>query len=217
VLLSRAVWAELLLAAVERDEVPRGDIDPARVELLRSHPSSQVRDRAAAVFRGATIPRRVEVVAEYQRSLELAGEVERGRTVFQKSCAACHALEGAGTPIGADLRAVRDRGAAAVLLNILDPNREIQPNFLTYIVVTKDGRAITGIITAETPNHLTLRQADGTAVDVPRADIDEMRSTGLSYMPEGLETQIDHQAMADLLAYLMTVDSSGESGAKSGD
>ena len=58
------------------------------------------------------------------------------------------------------------------------------------------------MITAETANSLTIRRADGTTETVLRIDIEELRSTGLSFMPEGLEKQIDVPAMADLLAYL---------------
>jgi putative heme-binding domain-containing protein len=206
-LFSRPVWAELLLAAVENEEVARGDFDPARVALLKSHPSVKVRQRAAAVFTDSTVARRADIVGNYQRALELTGDRERGRSVFQKTCATCHELEGNGTAIGADLRSVRDRGEAAVLLNILDPNREIQPNFLSYVIITVEGRALTGIITEETPNNLTIRQADGTSVAVARTEIEEMNSTGLSYMPEGLEKDIDQQAMADLLAFLMSAGS----------
>jgi hypothetical protein len=52
---------------------------------------------------------------------------------------------------------------------------------------------------------LTVGQADGTAILVPRTDIEDMQSTGLSYMPEGLEQEIDPQARADLLAYLISI------------
>jgi putative heme-binding domain-containing protein len=66
-------------------------------------------------------------------------------------------------------------------------------------------RIITGMITAETANGLTLRRADGTSETVLRIDIEELRSTGVSFMPEGLERQIDVPAMADLLSYLGSV------------
>jgi putative heme-binding domain-containing protein len=207
VLLARPEWAESLLSAVEKNEIPAGDFDPARVALLQSHPLAKVRKRAAAVFANSSVARRADVVARYQRSLELEGDVERGRAVFAKSCAACHKLEGKGTEVGADLGGVRQRGAAGVLLNILDPNREILPKFLTYAVVTSDGRIFTGLIAKETSNDLSIRQPDGHEVPIKRRDIEEMASTGLSYMPEGLESQIDHQAMADLIAYLMATPS----------
>ncbi len=214
VLLSRPAWAESLLIAVENKNVPAGDFDPARVALLRSHPSPGVREKAAVVFAGSIVARRGDVVANYQESLKLTGNVEQGRAVFQKACAACHELEGKGTAIGADLKSIRDKGRDAVLLNILDPNREINPKFLTYMATTTEGRVIMGMITEETPNNLTIRQADGTPVPIPRFEIDEIESTGMSYMPEGLEAQVDHQAMADLLAFIMSA-SSAEQGAGS--
>ena len=62
----------------------------------------------------------------YQKSLDLKGDIDRGRVHFRKACAACHKLEGVGESIGADLNTIRDRGTAAVLLNILDPNHELQ-------------------------------------------------------------------------------------------
>jgi putative heme-binding domain-containing protein len=216
VLLSRAAWAELFLRAVEKNEIPRGDFDPARIAVLEAHPSPGIRQRAATVFSTASIARRADVVARYRNSLELTGDAQRGREMFQKSCASCHKLDGAGVAIGPDLRAVLDRGAETLLLNILDPNQEIRPNFLTYLVVTADGRALTGMITEETPNNITIRQADGTTVSVSRTDIAEMESTGLSYMPEGLENNFDQRAMADLLAYL-TSNVGGESQAGGGD
>jgi putative membrane-bound dehydrogenase-like protein len=208
VLLSRPAWTESLLSAVESNEVSAGDFDPARIAMLKSHPTQAVREKAASVFAGAGVARRADVVANYQSALKLDGNADNGRAVFRKSCSACHVLEGEGTAVGADIGSVKEKGREAILLNILDPNREINPKFLTYSIATSEGRVITGMITEETPNNLTIRQADGVSVPINRTDIDEIESTGMSYMPEGLETQVDHQAMADLLAYLMAAESS---------
>jgi putative heme-binding domain-containing protein len=81
----------------------------------------------------------------------------------------------------------------------------VQPQYLAYVLTTKSGRIITGMITSETANGVTIRRVDQTSETVPRANIDELRGTGLSFMPEGLEKQLDHQAMADLLAYLGSI------------
>ena len=141
----------------------------------------------------------------YQKALELKGDPARGKAIFKKECSACHRLEGVGNAVGADLNAIRDRGLEAVLLNILDPNREVLPQYLSYVLVTKAGRSITGLITAESANSITVRRADGTSETVLRIAIEELRSTGLSFLPEGLEKQIDVPAMADLLAYLNSI------------
>jgi putative heme-binding domain-containing protein len=205
ILLSRPAWAEALLSAVESKQVSPGDFDPARIALLKAHPTQQVRERATAVFAGTGVARRADVVANYREALKLTGDAQHGRAAFQKTCATCHVLEGAGAAVGAELGSVRDQGREAIMLNILDPNREINPKFLTYAITTNEGRVITGMITEETPNNITIRQADGAAVPISRVDIDEMESTGMSYMPEGLESQLDHQAMADLLSYIMSI------------
>ena len=147
-------------------------------------------------------PRREDVIENYQPALELAGNANRGKLVFKQTCATCHKLDGVGTPVGAELTAIRDRGSSALLLHILDPNREVKPKFLNYVVLTDDGRVLTGLIATESANSLTLRRIDGTEVTVQRSEIDELRSTGLSFMPEGLEEKLDLQAMADLLEYL---------------
>jgi putative heme-binding domain-containing protein len=202
---SRPAWTAAFLDAVEQGTVGRGDVDPARLQLLQAHADAKLRARAAKLFAAAQLARRADVVAAYQRALQLRGDPARGQAVFKKECSACHQLEGVGTPVGADLSAIRDQGSAAILLNILDPNREVKPQFLSYVVVTKAGRLVTGMITAETATSLTLRRADGTTETVLRIDIEELRSTGLSFMPEGLERQIDVPAMADLLAYLHSV------------
>ncbi len=204
-LFSRPAWITAFLDAVEQGRVQRSDVDPARIQLLQSQADAQLRGRAAKLFASAQLARRQDVVAAYQKALQLKGDPVRGKAVFQKECSACHRLEGVGTQVGADLSDIRNQTTDAILLNILDPNREVKPQFLSYVLVTKAGRIVTGLITAETANSLTIRRADGTSETILRIHIDELRSTGLSFMPEGLEKQIDVPAMADLLAYLRSI------------
>ena len=92
-----------------------------------------------------------------------------------------------------------------MLLAIVDPNREVKPQYLTYMVELKTGRQVTGMLTAETATGLTVRRPDGMSETIARSDVESLRSLGLSYMPEGLEKQIDVPTMADLLAYLNSI------------
>ncbi|MBC8352154.1 MAG: c-type cytochrome [Planctomycetes bacterium] len=201
-LLSRPTWLAALLTQVEQGGVARGDLDPARVQLLKKHPDEAIARRVTRLFAATALRQRQEVVDQYQPALQAAGIGDRGKAVFKKECSACHQLEGVGTAVGADLKGIRNRGLAAVMLNILDPNREVKPQFQAYVIVTEDGRVTTGMIQAENANSLTIRRSDGTSVVLQRNQIEDLRSTGVSFMPEGLEKQIDPQAMADLLAYL---------------
>jgi putative heme-binding domain-containing protein len=202
---ARPAWLTAFLDAVEQGKIKPGDLDPARIALLQASADQRVRARAAQLFAGNKLSKRQDVVASYQKALQLKGDPARGKEIFKKECSACHRLEGVGEQIGEDLAAVRDRGLDAVLLNILDPNREVKPQFLSYSLVTDAGRSITGLITAETATSITLRRLDGTTETVLRVNIEELRSTGLSFMPEGLEKQIDVPGMADLLAYLNSI------------
>ena len=149
--------------------------------------------------------RRQDVVESYRSALELKGDPESGKRHFQKVCAACHRIEGVGYEIGANLAAMKNRGPEAMLTGVLDPNREVNPQFVNYVLVTGDGRTLTGMIDAETATSVTLKRADGATDTVLRVNIDELVASGQSLMPEGLEKEFDKQGLADLIAYLMAV------------
>ena len=201
-LCTRPSWTLSLLDAVSAGDIGQKEVSPTRVALLKVHPDEAVRRKVGEVFTSANRSKRSDVVAAYQPALKLKGDADRGRMLFRKNCSACHRLEGFGTAVGADLKAISDRGDASVLLNILDPNREVKPKFVSYVVVTNDGRVASGMIVAENANSLTIRSLDGKESVIQRIDIDTLRGTGLSFMPEQLEKELDLQGMADVLSYL---------------
>jgi putative heme-binding domain-containing protein len=145
------------------------------------------------------------VVEKYREALELKGDPEKGRLTFRATCAACHRLEGVGHEIGPSLAAMQARGPEAILINVIDPNREITPQFIEYIVATTDGQTLTGMLAAETASSITLRRAENATDVVPRGRIKQLRGGRVSIMPEGLEQQMTVQDMADLIAYIMSV------------
>jgi putative heme-binding domain-containing protein len=206
VLFSRGPWVSQLLEAVDSGKIAVADLEPGRLKLLASSPDEQLRARAELVLVKVQLGERNDVLAAYRDVLDMRGEAVRGKEVFEKVCAACHRLEGIGHELAPNLAAMRNRGADAILLNVIDPNREVNPQFLNYTLVTTDGRILTGMIAAETATSVTLRRADNATDTVLRIDIDQLRSTGLSLMPEGLEKQIDKTAMADLIEYLRSLE-----------
>lgn len=200
-LLSRAATAAALVAAVESEQLASRDLDPSTIQRLKTHADAAVRERAAKAF-AASASTRSEVLDAYRTALELDGNVDQGRVLFRRHCAVCHRREGVGTEVGADLATVLTRTPEALLVNVLDPNREVDPKFIQYNIVTVDGLAHSGVVSAETASTVTLTGAEKATQTVPRADIDVMESTGLSLMPEGFEREIDPQGVADLIAYL---------------
>src|SRR5207248_1105395 len=118
-----------------RKQVPAAQIEPARRDQLRRHPDPAVRRRAEAVLAGLATPDRVQVVEAYRPALELTADVGRGRAVFRKNCTACHRLENEGHEVGPDLlSALRNKSPEQLLIDILDPSREVDPRYLNYLV-----------------------------------------------------------------------------------
>jgi putative heme-binding domain-containing protein len=206
VLASREAWLVPLLEAVAKETIPAGDLDQARLQLWSKHAHPQIQSLAQKIMQRNQLSSRAKVLADYRDVVATPGDANRGRQVFSKICAACHQFGGVGNPIGPNLATMRNRGPEAVLTNVLAPNQEVNPQYLNYIVQTTDGRQLTGMITAETATSITLKRGENQSDTVLRIDIEDLRNTGLSLMPEGLEKQIDKQAMADLLEFLKSVE-----------
>ncbi|HKS37132.1 MAG TPA: hypothetical protein VJW76_08085 [Verrucomicrobiae bacterium] len=87
-------------------------------------------------------------------------------------------------------------------MNILDPNREVPPNYFGYVVDTQEGDSYTGLIVNETAGSVTVRQPLGIEVVVPRSQIAKIQASRLSLMPEGLEDGLTQQDLADLVDFI---------------
>jgi putative membrane-bound dehydrogenase-like protein len=194
-----------LLDAVERREVLPGQLEPSRLQQLRNHPDPILRGRARKLLSQSGAPDRRKVVESYRTALDLPGEPGRGRAVFRKTCTTCHRLEGEGFEVGPDLlSALRNKSREQLLVDVLDPSREVDPRYLNYVVTTKRGRTFSGLIAAETAAGLTLRRGERAEDTILREQIEEVRATGQSLMPEGLEAQLSRRDVADLIAYLQS-------------
>ena len=204
-LFARKERLSTFLAAVEDEVILPSQLDPARVQFLVVHPDQKIRQKAKPLLAGAKLARREEAVAAYRDVLKMKGDTARGKAVFKKECAKCHRLEEVGYELGLPLNTVQNRGPEAILLAVLDPNREVQPQYLNYVIVTDSGLSKTGMIAAETATSITLKRAEDESDTVLRANIDEMVNTGLSIMPEGLEKQLTKQDTADVIQYLMSI------------
>jgi putative heme-binding domain-containing protein len=145
---------------------------------------------------------RAEIIRRYDAALKLEGDPRRGAEVFERNCLTCHQRAGKGHRVGPDLASVAGRAKETLLSDILDPNREVAPDSMSFVLVTKDGQVLTGLIAEETPAAVKLRRAEGVEESVPRGEIAELRATGQSLMPVGLETALSPQDVADLIEVL---------------
>ena len=200
-LVARPSWAQQLLQSVAKGETPASQITAMHRDKLLRHRSTDVAQRAKDLLGEQSD--RASVVAKYQSLLSRGGNQNRGQELFRKVCSSCHRLEGFGNNVGPDLAALRNRGAAYMLTNILDPNREVDARYESYSVITDDGRSISGLLGKDSATSIELTQADGTVVTVSKDDIDHLQATGRSLMPEGLERDLGEQGIADVIAWLV--------------
>jgi putative membrane-bound dehydrogenase-like protein len=204
-LFARADRLPHLLDALGSGQILANQLEPIRLEQLRTHPDAKLRERALALLAGAIASDRQKIVASYQTALDLEANVDRGRQAFKKNCATCHRLENEGHDVGPDLRStIRGKSGEYLLIAILDPSREVDPRYLNYIVTTKTGQMITGLIASETSSSLTLRRGEGAEDTILRSRVETIEATPKSVMPEGLEMQLSRQDVADLIAYLQS-------------
>jgi putative heme-binding domain-containing protein len=205
VILSRGPWIDILLDRAGQGGTEQGgfslsDIEPAKLSNLRNNPKT--RDRVEQLLKSSSTGTRQEVLERYRAALTMAGDKQRGKQVFAKSCAACHRMEGVGYELAPNLATFQFRGAEAILQNIIEPNREVNPLYLNYSILTSDDRIVNGMISNESAASITLLRGENLSETIQRSDIAEMKSSKMSLMPEGLENQVDLQGMADLIAYL---------------
>ncbi len=188
-----------------------GRINPAvvsldqRVRLLKNS-NDTIRKLSVSLFGGAVSANRRQVAEEYRPALTMAASLSAGRKVFERICAKCHKIDGKGDSAGPDISDVRNRSREALLYDILDPNAKVEPRFTDYAVVTVDGRVFNGLMVSETVEAVILRQTENKQRIIARNDIDTIRASGKSLMPEGVEKEITIQQMADLLEYLKSRD-----------
>ncbi len=203
-LASRPAWAMQLLDAAASDKIAVNQISGPARGTLTNHQDAAVRAKAEKLLASAT-GSRSQAIAQYQQALSLPADAARGDKVYQRECMICHRLADRGYQVGPNLALIRNRTPQALLEAILDPNREVQPRYVNYVVIDDGGRTMTGLVTAETANSITLARDKGVTETVLKKNIEQMQATGKSLMPEGLEKNIDPQSMADLLEFLKHV------------
>ncbi|HMC90222.1 MAG TPA: HEAT repeat domain-containing protein, partial [Gemmataceae bacterium] len=203
---ARSERLPVLLKAMREKKVLAGQLEPFRLQQLRKLPNRQLRAEAAALLAGEVAADRQKIIESYRSALTLKADAATGKTVFKRTCSTCHRLENVGTEVGPDLlSALRTKTRDGLLIDIFDPSREVDPRYINYIVTTKAGRVFTGMIAAETASSITLRRAEKAEDTILRTQIEEIQATAKSLMPENLETQLNKQDSADLIAYLLAV------------
>jgi putative heme-binding domain-containing protein len=209
--LERRAWTEQLLDALENETIRVTDLSPAVQQQLRQTGSRSMKVRAQRLTRISGTAEKQELIHSYLLEINGPGDRIRGAAAFKQHCAVCHLADGGDQAVGASLNNLTDRSHAALLTAILDPNRAVDPKYLSYVIRTDDDRILVGVIEDEAGQSITLAHADGKRTTIRRDEIAEMKNTGVSLMPEGLQAVLPPDVMRDLVSYLQTMSDTNSS------
>ncbi|HTI52471.1 MAG TPA: dehydrogenase, partial [Planctomycetaceae bacterium] len=205
-LTQRAIWAKPLLAALARREIPAEALNVNQVrKLLASRDPELV---AAVQKQWGTIreernPKRDAVVAEMRGFLRRTpGDPHRGQEVFRKVCGQCHKIYGEGQEVGPDITLNGRNSYEQLLSNVFDPSLVIGAAYQARTVVTTKGRVVTGLVAEESDQRIVLKVQGGKQEVIPVGEIDEVKVSELSLMPEDVEKTLKPQEIADLFAFI---------------
>lgn len=168
-----------------------GDLSPQLTQLLDHRP------RTAADW---------TALAADAKSDDSAA-VARGMLIFSHpngpGCIKCHRLEGRGGLIGPDLSHVGSTFSTDKLVtSILDPSREISPQFTTWVMTTPAGQVHTGMLVFENEGQTILGNAEGNTIELKTIDVETRTPSKTSVMPEKLVEKLSRQEWLDLLSFL---------------
>jgi putative heme-binding domain-containing protein len=149
-----------------------------------------------------------ENAAVWERTLRAVpwqrGDAARGEAIFiQRGCLACHA---GNTPLGPDLAGAAARMSPTDLFNaILFPNRDVAPAFRMTEFRLRNGESHLGLVAFEAADGVLLRTGAATTVRLAEEEIASRAPGALSLMPAGLLAGLTPPQLADLYAYLKTL------------
>jgi putative membrane-bound dehydrogenase-like protein len=191
-----------LVSAIEEGQILAKELDSDTRRALAAVRDPALAARIKPLVDVGVNADRAAVIARYAAALKAPGDRARGAAVFEKHCLTCHYVQGRGHRVGPDLSGIGARAKEVVLVDLLDPSRQVAPDFVAYTLITRDGQVLSGLLASETAAGVTLLRAEGAQDLVLRAQIEELRSSGKSLMPEGMEQNLSEQNVADLLEFL---------------
>src|SRR6185312_4754199 len=153
---ARLLQDNRVAAAIDNGKVP--DAKDRIAELLHGLPPADQKLKELLDARRATVATH-------------PGDPDKGASVFEKNCAACHQIGGKGARVGPQLDGIGARGADRLIEDILDPSRNVDQMFRATTVALKNGQVVTGLLLKEEGEVLVLADAQGKEVRVANDEI----------------------------------------------
>jgi putative membrane-bound dehydrogenase-like protein len=150
---------------------------------------------------------KVQAIKTWLRALDPSriakADLANGHQVFQKVCGNCHKLFGEGQTIGPDLTGANRKNLNYLLSNVIDPSAAVPVDFQLTNVLTKDGRVVSGVVSQRSELAITIQTAT-ESIQLRSEDIEIIKVSPLSMMPDGLLDKLSEEHVRDLIAWTMS-------------
>ena len=208
VLASRPQFAAELLSAIETGKFPLEDLTAYDVRQIRSLGDSELQKQVSDLWGEIreSSEEKTNQIAELKKLLtpEILAKAspENGRVLFNDNCAKCHRLFGSGQNIGPELTGGNRSNIDYLLENIVDPSSVVSKSYGMTIVQTVDGQTFNGLVAMKNDKTLSL-QTQNELKTILLDDIEAIKRSTMSPMPEGMLDNLSKDQIADLFNYLM--------------
>ncbi len=175
--------------------------------LLARSKDKSIRKRAAELL---PLPKQKDhkPLAPLDRLATMKGDVANGMKLFRgvATCANCHVVDQFGKDVGPSLSEIGGKlSREAMFTSILDPSAGISHDYGYYIVLTESGQVISGLKVSETPDDIVIRTAEAIDRKILRSEIERVKKSDKSIMPDNLHHTVDQRGLVDIVEYLTTL------------
>ncbi|HUE12865.1 MAG TPA: c-type cytochrome, partial [Planctomycetaceae bacterium] len=195
-----------LLASIGDGKIPRHSLNLSQVRKLLATGDKELAEQVRVKWgtvRDQRNPQREQVITQMRKLVRTNhGDAAQGEKVFKRVCAQCHKIHGEGVDVGPELTLNGRSSIDQLLSNVFDPSLVIGAAYRAVIVVTKEGRVLTGLVVEDSPRRVVLKIQGGKTETIPRDEVDSFKVSNVSLMPEQLENQLTPREIVDLFTFL---------------
>jgi len=205
-LASRRKYADILVNAIKKKEIPKSDVPAFVARQLR-----RVMGNGFVEIWGPIDDISENIDEDYAKYNALlspkalaTGSIQKGKEIFSRTCGMCHQMYGEGGNIGPDITGSNRTNLSYLLTNILEPNAVIQDEYKMVVVTTRDGRTLMGNVVSDTDRQLIIKVVGQDRVIVNKSEIQSREETPNSMMPPGLIKNLTDKEVIDLVSFLQS-------------
>jgi putative heme-binding domain-containing protein len=184
-----------------------GDTRMLAGALLARSDNDSIRDRAAELLPQPQ-QKDQKPLAPLDKLAKMKGDANNGMALFRgvATCANCHVIGDHGKEVGPNLSEIGSKlSREAMLVSILDPSAGISHNYEQFNVLTTEGQVITGVKISESDNEVVIRTAEAIDRRISLDDIELIKKSEKSIMPENLHHTFDQKGLLDIVQYMTTL------------